>query len=424
MELHVYNSDTLFVTPKVLGQFDAVVIGQNGLVYGQQSLFTGATGVDIMVAGIAASWLTAISFGTSVAERGASVQVTRTGAIQGYQALAYNGTNLFFHNDGAVLCDTTALYLRGASEPGSQSRVVNTGSLLSGGVAAIFGDMTLTESYVIRNSGVIGNTGSGDAIQFSDVAAANDRVINSGTMLGDVRLGGGNDLYDARSGGVVEGTIAGGVGDDRFRPGLAEEIFAGEGGTDTLDFRGGGAVIIALDNAFDAGGRAEGDSWSGIENLIGSRGEDRLAGDGAANRLTGGGGADVISGGAGNDTIEGGEGIDILTGGSGHDAFLIRRAAEGGDVITDFSALAPGNDDRIALALSGFDLSLPAGAVAATRFRARADNLAQDADDRFIFRTSDTTLWFDADGNGSGGAILVADLQAGAVLTAADIVMF
>jgi hypothetical protein len=59
--------------------------------------------------------------------------------------------------------------------------------------------------------------------------------------------------------------------------------------------------------------------------------------------------------------------------------------------------------------------------LAASRFIARADNLAQDADDRFIFRTTDTTLWWDDDGKGGHAAVLIADLQAGAALTAADI---
>ncbi|MGB4828341.1 MAG: flagellar biosynthesis protein FlgM, partial [Paracoccaceae bacterium] len=59
----------------------------------------------------------------------------------------------------------------------------------------------------------------------------------------------------------------------------------------------------------------------------------------------------------------------------------------------------------------------------ANQFQTRADNNAQDADDRFIFNTTDRTLWFDADGNGAGAAIMVADLQAGAVVTAADILL-
>ena len=54
---------------------------------------------------------------------------------------------------------------------------------------------------------------------------------------------------------------------------------------------------------------------------------------------------------------------------------------------------------------------------------ARHDNVAQDANDRFVFRTSDTTLWFDADGKGGAAATLLADLKAGAVVTTADILI-
>ena len=55
---------------------------------------------------------------------------------------------------------------------------------------------------------------------------------------------------------------------------------------------------------------------------------------------------------------------------------------------------------------------------------ARADNRAQDADDRCIFRTTATTLWFNENGNVAGGLVMVANLQASAVVTAADIDLF
>ena len=82
-----------------------------------------------------------------------------------------------------------------------------------------------------------------------------------------------------------------------------------------------------------------------------------------------------------------------------------------------------GNDDSFALQVASFGGGLVAGPLAAGQFISRADNLAQDADDRFIFRTTDQTLWFDVDGTGVGGPRLIADLQAGAVVTAADILL-
>ena len=62
-----------------------------------------------------------------------------------------------------------------------------------------------------------------------------------------------------------------------------------------------------------------------------------------------------------------------------------------------------------------------AGSLAPTQFQLRADHVAQDADDRFIFDTTDRSLWFDIDGNGVVAAVMIADLQALATFSVADI---
>ena len=82
------------------------------------------------------------------------------------------------------------------------------------------------------------------------------------------------------------------------------------------------------------------------------------------------------------------------------------------------------DDDAFMVSASNFGGGLVAGQpLAAAQFQTRADNLAQDADDRFIFRTTDATLWFDRDGSGAAGAVLLADLQADATVTSADFVL-
>ncbi|NJM29742.1 MAG: hypothetical protein HC855_06250 [Rhizobiales bacterium] len=43
--------------------------------------------------------------------------------------------------------------------------------------------------------------------------------------------------------------------------------------------------------------------------------------------------------------------------------------------------------------------------------------------DDFIVAAAGRTLWFDADGNGGGVAVMVADLQAAATMTNADILV-
>jgi hypothetical protein len=63
-----------------------------------------------------------------------------------------------------------------------------------------------------------------------------------------------------------------------------------------------------------------------------------------------------------------------------------------------------GNNDRFRIDASEFGGGLAAGGtLAASQFRTRADNVAQDANDRFVLRTTDATLWFDSNGNAREG---------------------
>jgi hypothetical protein len=82
-----------------------------------------------------------------------------------------------------------------------------------------------------------------------------------------------------------------------------------------------------------------------------------------------------------------------------------------------------GNNDAVEVAIAGFGAGLVRGVLAAAQFQIRNDNRAQDANDRFIFRTGDATLWFDSNGSATGGLTMLADLQTGAVMTAADILL-
>ncbi|ETD00829.1 calcium-binding protein [Rhodobacter capsulatus] len=310
-------------------------------------------------------------------------------------------------------------------------RVMNYGTI-TGGEAAflgsqnadlllncgrLVGDVTMgLGADTLRN---VGGTIDG-AVQMGDGA---DLLINSGgRILGDVDLGAGADRYDGRS-GALDGSVDGGADDDTFIGNtLAAETFNGGAGLDLLDFRFGAAVTVALDGTFANDGAALGDSYIGFENILGSQRGDVIRGSAGDNSLAGLGGADRLDGAAGNDAFTGGAGADTLTGGLGNDLFRFTALGDCGDVITDFGAVT-GNNDSFRIVASAFGGGLATGTLAGSAFLARNDNLAQDASDRFIFRTTDTTLWFDADGSGAGAAVLVADLQAGAALTAADIVL-
>ncbi|MGO1079991.1 calcium-binding protein [Inquilinus sp. CA228] len=195
---------------------------------------------------------------------------------------------------------------------GFDDRLTGDGSrsILSGGngadtLAGNGGDDSL--------SGEAGN----DSLDGGDGA---DRLIG-GAGVDTIRGGIGNDSVDAGSendqvfGEAGNDSLAGGTGDDRLEGGDGNDALDGGAGADTLV---GGAGIDTISYTASAAGiivslatgTAEGDSFSGIEQVMGSGFADTLTGDSAANTLWGMGGGDVLTGGGGGDALKGGAGAD------------------------------------------------------------------------------------------------------------------
>ncbi|MGL4962428.1 MAG: hypothetical protein ACRC67_14425 [Inquilinus sp.] len=88
--------------------------------------------------------------------------------------------------------------------------------------------------------------------------------------------------------------------------GAGADTLVGGAGIDTINYGGAAAgVTVSL-----ATGIAGGDSFSGIEQVMGSAQADGLTGDGGANTLWGLAGDDVLTGGGGADLLKGGPGND------------------------------------------------------------------------------------------------------------------
>src|SRR5437016_4138194 len=137
----------------------------------------------------------------------------------------------------------------------------------------------------------------------SEVINAADGVTN----LTDLIYGyGGNDSIFGLGGNDY---IVGGTGADALDGGSA---------SDTASyFTSAAGVIASLDAGAGVGGDAEGDSYTSIENLVGSAHDDALIGNDGNNSLSG-----LVEGKDGDDTLWGGAGNDTLKGGGGADALI------------------------------------------------------------------------------------------------------
>lgn len=158
----------------------------------------------------------------------------------------------------------------------------------------------------------------------------------AGTDEGDYLVGdaGANTIW----GGAIADTVLGLDGDDTLIGNRGRDTLDGGAGNDTLSGRIGGDTLIGGDGIDTAtysdspdgvnidlaagtasGGRADGDTLIGIENLIGSDEGDVLTGDDAVNILVGHAGGDTLTGSEGGDTLRGGKGYDTLIGNRGAD---------------------------------------------------------------------------------------------------------
>ncbi|EYD76425.1 calcium-binding protein, hemolysin-type [Rubellimicrobium mesophilum DSM 19309] len=249
-----------------------------------------------------------------------------------------------------------------------------------------------------------------DAANVVTGAGGNDTLVGHGgndTLNG----GAGNDILDGDDdldGPVGADTMVGGLGDDRYTVNSTSDRITENSGQGRDEVRTNLASYTLGSNLDDltlAGAAVTG------------------TGNGLANTLKGSGLANTLSGAGGNDALIGGGGVDTLSGGTNNDVFVFAAVADAGDLITDFTNTSA-NNDAFQISALAFGGGLVAGTtLAASQFQTRADNLAQDADDRFIFRTTDRTLWFDGNGNAAGGLTLVADLQTGATVTSADVLL-
>jgi len=125
---------------------------------------------------------------------------------------------------------------------------------------------------------------------------------NTGEALGDSYIS-----IEGLRGSSFADTLTGNASDNVLEGGAGADALNGGAGIDTASYEHArGSVFVILDNSGvnhgNGGGDAQGDTYTGIENLRGSGFPDFLVGDAGNNVLEGGVGADELDGGAGIDT--------------------------------------------------------------------------------------------------------------------------
>lgn len=208
----------------------------------------------------------------------------------------------------------------------------------------------------VGNDSIVGGAGDdvlegGEGHDIVDYASATSAVtvdLAAGTASGgagaDTLVGFeeviGSDFDDILTGTDASEVLRGGLGSDTLDGGLGVDTLDGGAGSDAVSFEAWqtDGVTVSLDDGSGGVLTPDGDVFIGIENLIGSAGDDTLTGDSAANRLDGGDGDDDLRGGGGSDVLNGELGNDVLSGDAGDDTL----SGGGGDDVLRGGA---GNDD-------------------------------------------------------------------------------
>ncbi len=190
----------------------------------------------------------------------------------------------------------------------------------------------------------------------------------------------------------------------------ADNVLDGEGGADTM-LGGAGNDVYHVDNPGDiiveaANGGAD-LVYSTVSHVLAAYVENLTASGSASINLTGNTLANVIRGNGGKNKINGGAGNDQLWGGAGKDIFVFDTALNSRtnkDKILDWSY----RDDTIHLENKIFKKLTKTGTLKKDYFV--LGSKAKDGNDFIGYDKKTGDLWYDANGNKSGGQVVFANI--------------
>jgi Ca2+-binding RTX toxin-like protein/LysM repeat protein len=210
------------------------------------------------------------------------------------------------------------------------------------------GEGSDTLCYADAKEGIYVNLATG--IASGDISTQGDVFVNfenlHGSLFNDTLIGDEKDNFingeagdDHIEGGDGNDTLFGASGNDVLQGGNGNDTIAGGRGGDKIDGGEGfdtlqyssyydtEGVYVNLSTGEAKGGEAEGDTFSNIEAVSGSKFNDILIGDRNKNVLLGGKSDDILFGNGGNDALSGQEGSDT---------FIIMKEEGSSATILDF----------------------------------------------------------------------------------------
>jgi Ca2+-binding RTX toxin-like protein len=250
------------------------------------------------------------------------------------------------------------------------------------------------------------------------IGGSKNDIITGNDASNEITSGAGNDLVDA---GAGDDLIVGGDG-------AGNDTYNGGTGIDTIKYTSATAGITvnlgATSNQAKStlSGNKAGigiDQLSGIENVIAGKYNDIVKGNTGVNVLNGGAGNDTLDGSTGNDVLKGGTGKDVLYGGSGADKFVFDTALNQStnlDTIKDFAR----KSDKIVLDDDTFKAFTGKSGVSSNQLKV-VDKVSQLSGDGYLtYVRANDTLYYDANGKGSGDVAFVKIELAGTAAPSAS----
>ena len=360
----------------------------------------GDAGGDLMIGGAGNDFYYVDSLADEI------VETSGNGTDRVYAKVSFNLAGLSIEQ--LTLTGTAKINATGNSAINNLIGNAAANILDGGGNADVMRGRGGSDTYRVDHAGdqVIEVAGEGtDTVQSAIDYALGDFVENL-TLTGTAANATGNALANIIVGNAAANLLNGATGADQMRGGAGDDVYRVDNAGDTaVEASGKGNDKVLSSVSFKLGDHVEALTLTGSAAIDGT-------GNALANTILGNGAANQINGGAG---------IDTLTGGAGNDRFLFTAAlgSANADRVTDFTV---GQDLIVLGGAAGQPFAaLASGALGAGAFRIAVN--PPNVDDRIIYNHGTGALHYDADGSGSGGALLIATLAPGLNLNAASFVV-